>query len=175
MAIRTNSYERSLEPIQVYRTVEHQMVHQGKTFMSDIDYGSSVGSAISNVLIRTNATTVHLRKVTGYNSAGTLTIKIFERPTLTSSGTGVPAICSNRHPEEINSNIAHIFSGAVASANGTLLTTHYNFGKADSGDLQNDGVPEYILAPNSNYMISIEHSGSTATVALSVAWYEWEH
>ncbi len=174
MVVRTNSYERSLEPIQVYRTIEHQMVHQGKTFVTDVDYGS-VGTAISNVLIRTNATTVHLRKIISYNSSGTLILKIFENPTLTSEGTGTAVICANRHPEEITTNRAFTYSGAVASANGTLLTTHYNFGKADSGDLQNDGVPEYILAPNSNYMVSVEHSGATATVALSVAWYEWEH
>jgi hypothetical protein len=150
------------------------MVHQGRTFVTDVDYGS-VGSAISNVLIRTNATTVHLRKIISYNSSGTLILKIFENPTLTSEGTGTAVICANRHPEEITTNRAFTYSGAVASANGTLLTTHYNFGKADSGDLQNDGVPEYILAPNSNYMVSVEHSGATATVALSVAWYEWEH
>ena len=174
MVVRTNSYERSLEPIQVYRTIEHQMVHQGRTFVTDVDYGS-VGSAISNVLIRTNATTVHLRKIISYNASGTLILKIFENPTLTSEGTGTAVICANRHPEEITTNRAFTYSGAVASANGTLLTTHYNFGKADSGDLQNDGVPEYILAPNSNYMVSVEHSGASGSVALSVAWYEWEH
>jgi len=174
MVVRTNSYERSLEPIQVYRTIEHQMVHQGRTFVTDVDYGS-VGAAISNVLIRTNATTVHLRKVIGYNAGGTLLIKIFENPTLTSDGTGLPVRCANRHPEEISTNRAFAYSAAVASANGTLLATIYNFGKSDSGDLQNDGVPEYILAPNSNYMISVEHSGASASVALSVAWYEWEH
>lgn len=174
MVVRTNSYERSLEPIQVYRTIEHQMVHQGRTFVTDVDYGS-VGSAISNVLIRTNATTVHLRKVISFCAGGELIVKLFENPTLTSNGTGISAVCANRHPEEIATNVAHIFSGAVASANGTLIATHYNFGKSDSGDLQNEGVPEFILAPNSNYMVSVEHSGASSHVAISVAWYEWEH
>jgi len=175
MAIRTNAYERSQEPIQVYRTIEHQMGHQGKTFIADIDYGASVGTAISNVLIRTNDATVHLRKVTSYCSGGQLIVKLFENPTLTTSGTGLSVICSNRHPEEITTNVAYAFTAAVASANGTLLATNYNFGKADSGDLQNEGVPEFILKPNANYMISVEHSGATSYVAMSVAWYEWEH
>jgi hypothetical protein len=174
MVVRTNAYERSLEPIQVFKTIEHQMGHQGKIFVSDVDYGS-VGTFISNVLIRTNRATVHLRKVISYSAGGELLVKLFENPTLSSDGTGISAICTNRHPEEITTNVAHIFSNAVASANGTLLSTHYNFGKSDSGDLQNDGVPEYILAPNSNYMVSVEHSGATGSVALSVAWYEWEH
>jgi hypothetical protein len=174
MTIRTNAYERSQEPIQVYRTIEHQMVHQGKTFLTDIDLGT-IGTAISNVLLRTNDATVHLRKVTSYCAGGTLTVKLFENPTLTVSGTGLSAICANRHPEEITTNVVHVFSGAVASANGTLIATNYNFAKADSGDLQNEGVPEFILKPNANYMISVEHGGASSAVAMSIAWYEWEH
>lgn len=174
MTIRTYAYERSQEPIQVYRTLEHQMGHQGKTFIAEADYGS-VGSFISNVLIRTSEYTTHLRKVISYSAGGTTIVKLFENPTLTSNGTGISVVCSNRHPEEITSNTTQIFSDAVASANGTLITTHYNFSKSDSGDLQNDGVPEFILAPNSNYMISVEHSGACSAVAISVAWYEWTH
>lgn len=173
--IRTNAYERSLEPIQVYRTLEHQMGHQGKTFLTEVDYGASVGAAVSNIVLRTNSATVHLRKVVSFCSGGTLIVKLFENPTLSSSGTGTSVICSNRHPEEINVNVAHTFSGAVASANGTLISTSYNFGKADSGDLQNEGVPEFILKPNANYMVSVEHSGASSYVAMSLAWYEWEH
>ena len=174
MTIRTNAYERSQEPIYIYRTIEHQMIHQGKTFISDVDYGT-IGTAISNILLRTNDVTVHFRKVSSYCAGGQLVVKVFENPTLTSNGTANPVVCANRHPEEISNNVAHIFSGAVASANGTLLATHYNFGKADSGDLQNEGVPELILKPNANYMISVEHSGASSYVAMSVAWYEWEH
>lgn len=57
MTIRTNTYERSLEPIQIYRSLEHQMVHEGRTYVVDVDYGS-IGSATNNIVLRTNNTTV---------------------------------------------------------------------------------------------------------------------
>ena len=167
--IRTNAYERDLEPIHVFRTIEHQMGHQGRTFVTDVDYGDSVGNLTSNILIKTNSSTVHLRKIVSFCSGGTLIVKLYEDPHITQNGTGTTVRCSNRHPEEITTNAVHCFSNAIASNGGTLLATNYNFGKSDSGDLQNEGVPEFILKPNANYMIQINHSGASSYVAMSLA------
>lgn len=174
MTIRTSSYERSQEPIIVQRTTEHQMVHEGKTFYLNIDYGA-IGAATNNVLIRTSNLVAHLRKVTSFNESGNHFVRVYEDPTIAVLGNAQTAICANRIIAERTSPQTLVYRDAAASTLGNLILTIYDFGKTGTGSHGDEAVPEIILDRNSNYFIQSSHFTPAGNVALAVAWYEFAH
>lgn len=175
MTIRTNTYERSLEPIQIQRQIEHQMVHEGKSFLVDISYGT-VGAAINNVVISTNnSAVVHLRGVFSFNESGNHIMTIYENPTITGIGNAQTVVAANRYSEEIKTSTISVYRDSVITDAGTPIKTIYDFAKTGTGSLQNDAIPEFILNKNSNYYIKSQHYTPSGNLALSVAWYEFAH
>ena len=174
MTIRTSSYERSQEPITVQRTTEHQMVHEGKTFYLNIDYGA-IGAATNNVLIRTGNNAVHLRRVASFNESGNHFIRVYEDPAVTSLGNAQTAVCANRIIAERTSPQTLVYRDSVASTIGNLISTVYDFGKTGTGSQGDDAVPELILDRNSNYFIQSSHFTPAGNVAMILAWYEFAH
>lgn len=175
MSIKTNVYERDFEPILIYRSLEHQMVHEGRSYLLDINY-NSVGAAINNVVISTGSdTVVHLRGVFSFNESGNHIITLYENPTISSLGNAQTAVNANRFIEEQRPNITNIYRDGVITNPGTPIKTIYDFAKTGTGSLQNDAIPEFILNKNSNYYIKSQHYTPAGNVALSIAWYEFEH
>ena len=175
MTIRTNAYERSLEPIQVQRSLEHQMVHEGRTYVVDVNYGS-IGSATNNIVFRTNnATVVHLRGLFSFNESGNHLITLYENPTITNLGNAQTIISVNRYTPEQRDSTVNVYRDSDITNPGTQIKIVYDFAKTGSGSLQNDAVPEFILNKNSNYYIKSQHYTPAGNVALSIAWYEFEH
>lgn len=174
MTVKTFTYERSLEPVYITRGVDHQFVHEGRVFYLEIDYGS-VGAATNNVVIKTGNNTVHLRRLQTFNETGNLFVRLYEDPTITSLGNAQTAICANRFIEERQTATAQLYRDGTASSLGTQIKTVYDFGKTGTGSLSSDAVPELILNKNSNYFIQAQHFTPAGNVALSIAWYEFEH
>lgn len=174
MTVKTFTYERAQEPVQIMRTVDHQFVHEGRVFYLEIDYGS-IGGATNNVVVKTGNNTVHLRKLQSFNEDGNLFVKLYENPTITSLGNAQTAICANRFVEERRTATSQLYRDGIASNLGTLLKTVYDFAKTGTGSLSSDAVPEIILDKNSNYFIQAQHFTPAGNVALSIAWYEFEH
>lgn len=174
MTIRTSSYERAQEPIRVYRTMEHQLVHEGRVFVSHIDLGV-VGSAINNVVIQTGDAVTHLRGLKEFNESGIHILTLYENPTITTIGTQQTVINVNRVADETKLPTTKVYKDSVITTPGTSLFLSYDFAKTGSGQLSNEGVPEYILDRNSNYYIRSQHFTPSGNVALSLAWYEFSH
>ena len=175
MTIRTNSYERSQEPIQIQRQIEHQMVHEGKSFIVDISYGT-VGAAINNVVISTNnSAVVHLRGLFSFNESGNHIITLYENPTITNLGNAQTVVAANRYTPETKPSTISVYRDSDITSPGTQLKIVYDFAKTGSGSLQNDAIPEFILNKNSNYYIKSQHYTPSGNLAISIGWYEYEH
>lgn len=174
MAVKTFTYERALEPVLINRTVDHQFVHEGRVFFLEIDYGS-IGAATNNVVIKTGNNVVHLRRLQSFNENGNLFVKLYENPTLSTIGNAQTTICANRFIEERRTATAQFYRDGVATNLGTLLKTVYDFGKTGTGSLASEAVPEIILDKNANYFIQAQHYTPSGNVAISLAWYEFEH
>ena len=174
MIIRTSSYERAQEPIRIYRTMEHQLVHEGRVFVSHIDLGV-VGSAINNVVIQTGDSVVHLRGLKEFNESGVHILTLSENPTITNIGTPQTIVNVNRVADETRLPDTKVYKDSVITDAGTPLYLSYDFAKTGSGQLSNEAVPEYILDRNSNYYLKSQHFTPSGNVALSLAWYEFNH
>lgn len=174
MTIKTKGYERAWEPVQIHRTLEHQMVHEGKVFVSNMDLGV-VGTAINNVIIQTGNQVAHLRGLTVFNESGKHVLSLYENPTIQTIGTAQTSVCVNRVVDETRTANTIVYRDGVVTAPGTLLSVAYDFAKTGLGGITNDAVPEYILDRNSNYYLKSDHVTPSGNLALSIAWYEFSH
>lgn len=174
MSIKTKIYERAWEPVQVYRSLEHQMVHEGKVFVTNMDLGV-VGTAVNNVIIQTGDQVAHLRGLTAFNESGKHVLTLYENPTIQTIGNAQTAICVNRVVDETRTANTLIFRDGVVTSPGTVLAVSYDYAKTGLGAVTNDAVPEYILDRNSNYYLKSDHTTPSGNLALSIAWYEFSH
>lgn len=174
MTIKTTSYERSFEPIQVSREIDHQMVHEGKVYFYEVELGE-IGNATNNLMLQTGSSVVHLRRIHSFNDAGTHVVKIYENPTIAFTGYAQTTVAANRFISETRTSTVTVYRNTSATNKGLLLKSLYDYAKTGTGSMTNEAVPELILNPGSNYFIQSQHYTPSGNVALSVAWYEFEH
>jgi len=150
--------------------VMHREIHEGNAFTAFISDLALADDASINIVL-TSTASVHLR-VEG-EVGGDSQFFMYEGPTLATGGTDFTPIALNR---EINSASATTVGiNAEYGATGTtILDRIIPAGTGIAGIAGSTGSDnEYILMPNTIYMIRIENEAGAAELAgITLNWYE---
>ena len=119
----------------------------------------------------TGSTPIHFHGFNLTSSAGPVTMRLIEAPTVSVAGTAVSAIQKNRSSTNVTSMV--VKQGATVSG-GTVLgirMIHAVGGGAHTEGGANAFSGEWILKPNTVYAITIE-AGTALTWSAVFHWYE---
>jgi len=161
--------DASVSGLQVINIMHHE-IHEGNAFTAFISDLALADDASINIVL-TSTASVHLR-VEG-EVGGDSQFFMYEAPTLATGGTDFTPIAFNR---EINSASATTVGiNAEYGATGTtILDRIIPAGTGIAGIAGSSGSDnEYILMPNTIYMIRIENeAGSAEPAGITIDWYE---
>ena len=158
---------------------EHFHIHQGRAF-SMVHLAEVAPETSYLVQINTGDKYVHLRHRNYSVERGEWILTIWEDATgLTPGPVEVPVFNKNRNSQEESS--VEIFGGSTGLNGGTIINQIYmNAGEQQlsSGTEMNCGEEEWILKPNSTYVVEWERlegfGMDSATIATRWFWYEVE-
>lgn len=146
----------------------HHRIHQGDAYNHSTVFTIGAGATVY-LLGKVGANPVHFNGFSLAADDGPITVSLFETPTITDDGTQISVINRNR----ISSHIPtfEVYTGPTIAADGDALFTFRNF--SDSGTTSADIMPEeWLLAPNTNYVIKLVNTGGAAAVSSNFFWYE---
>lgn len=163
--VSTSGYSISLE-------AEIFSIDQGREFRSQASV-SLPASSVFSILISTGSSPVSWSRSNPKPNTDSLRVLFYEDPTVSSNGTLLPKICSNR---VIKSNsLLSLYSGPVTTFLGTLISESYLPGSTGVGGSRSGGEissgNKWILPSNSKYLIQYANE-STATCYLWVG-FNW--
>ena len=150
----------------------HQQTHEGRFFSGGYYNGAVVNGASIDVLIQTDTKSPHLHMEC--SSVGDASARIYEGTTFSDAGSAVTMSNHNRTSTKT-------FVGTVTSMPTVTLTgTQVNGTTLLPGGTKNQATGtsfgsanEFILAPNTNYLIRLTNdSGSTTKMSISLQGYQ---
>lgn len=156
----------------------HYANHLGKTFHADHKFTTVASGSSVEMLVRVPSThDMHLGVMRTTVGAGDVDVYLFEGPTVTSPGTAVNTVCTNR--EVAAASEVDIYHTPTTTADGTEIhhqwihNTGTGTGLSDNGVGDSAAGEEWVLAPNTDYLLRItNNSGSTISIWQELLWYE---
>jgi len=160
--------------------IEHAQIHAGNGYSLSGKVATLANTATMQILARTGAIPVHWRAATMTVSDGDCDIYFYESPTITADGSLETSFNKNRL--STNTSTLDIYSTPTISANGTELEYGYipdasgggggGGGRSSGGEAQRVGG-EWILAPNTEYLVTVtNNSGGAISLGYTFFWYE---
>ncbi len=148
----------------------HLKIHDGEFFSHSNKHSVSSGNSFDILIKIPSNVTPHLRY--GYsveNAPGDLFL--YEAPTTTADGSQLVVRCVNRNSSNISG--VTIFSSPTVTDVGTILQYNFMSGSFFSGGSTESLIIEWILKPNTNYLIRYTNNSiGTSDLSHSVIWYE---
>jgi len=151
---------------QVLIDMLHHEVHEGGAFSASFMQSVLAGNNL-DVLIVTGANELHLRFRVAILKKP-MHVHLYEDTTVSANGTSVPIYNANRTSS--TTSTTSVYYGPSVTGVGTELELVY-LPKEDM--LGVTPLPEWILKPNSIYMLRVENaSGNDADIGIALTWYE---
>ena len=146
----------------------HEKIHDGKIFKSSHFFENVANNDTVRYLMRTGAKEVHIIIASFVEGEGEY--YLLENPTITGDGTPLDVI--NKKRSSANTALTTVFHSTIISAPGTVLqSTRGGIGSTVAKETRD--LLEWILAPNTDYLISIKNvAGMNKTVAFETQFYE---
>jgi len=170
--ILVDPHTGSIQVIQL----EHAKIHQGDAYAISGKETGLANAATAYIYAVTGASHIHWRAASVTTENGEVDIAFYEAPTVSANGTLVPSFNKNR--VSTNTSDLTVYAGPTVTDNGTLLETGWvpptgGVGShASGGEVERVGG-EWILLPNSSYLISItNNSGGAIDYSYTYFWYE---
>lgn len=149
--------------------VPHHEIHEGDMF-SACDAADVANGANRDILIVTGAKYTHMFAIV--MSEAETDVKIYEGTTASNNGTTIASYNRNRNSAKTPvTAITHTPTVAGGSEGTLLCTKHYGSGKSLGGE--NRGENEWILKPNTKYLIRINNATTSNNYqSTELMWYE---
>ena len=157
---------------------EHRLIHDGMVYVA-FDDQAALGAGLSyKYHFRTGSIPAHWKRSKLTVSSGPATLKGFEAPTGITGGAALSNINLNR----ISANTAGaVVTGGVSTTDdgspflgGFLIPDGGFFGGGQGGDTAL--VSEYVLAPNSDYLIVVTNDNGVAIdFSISMVFYDIDY
>lgn len=148
-------------------THPHNEIHKGEMFVY-CEVTDLAQDAQRDVLISTGDRYVHIVNTTVTEAEAEY--PFFEGVTASNNGTGVTAYNRNRNSLTTPTN-SLFHTPTISNTGTTLCMKHWGSGKGSGGD--DRGVNEWVLKPNTKYLIRITNFSQTANhTTIELEWYE---
>ena len=171
-----DSTERLTKAIRTIET-EHSYIHEG-IFFESYNKFTLAAAATRLVTMKTPAAKyLHYRPTNLTTSADKITVEFFEGATVTAA-TGTAAIPSNHNRNSALASGVTLLDAPTVTANGTKFAQVYIPGATGTGGTRSGasaGVSnsEWVLKPNTTYMIKVTNGSSGANdIQVNFQWYE---
>lgn len=153
--------------IPVVMEFAHHQVHEGETYQAVV---APVALANGNSLLFRIVvpTGVYPHMIAELDSTGETWWYLYESPTIT--GNGVAITAQNRNRNSLNAPGTVVYSGATASANGTLLSALIIGSGEKAGGNGRESL-EWLLKPTLTYLVVITAKNANS-IAMRFSWYE---
>ena len=151
---------------------EHHKIHQGLAWRAVHELDSLASGATSKFLIRVPAgVSPHLRSYRVNSTGNPVLIRLYEGATVTVVGTTVTPRNCKRSVSDTDGVL--IYTGATATADGTLLESSRVVGDRHAGSSDDPTIEEWNLKPSTDYLITVKNeSNGSVNVILNLFWYE---
>jgi hypothetical protein len=151
-------------------SLEHSKIHQGEGWEVSIESGNIGAGASLYILFRVNEGRPHLRSYGVTVSDSPVTIRLFEAPTVTATGTEQQP--RNRNRAESDQNGVQVFVGPTITADGTRLETDFlPPGGNKIGGSAGSFYEEWILNEDDYILKITNNSNNTITAVINAFWY----
>jgi len=167
----TNMLTDKLTNATITIELEHYMIHEGKMFSySIVDHNIGVNEWINVTMITPNTNKLIHLKFEGSNSLASDFI-FYENLINSTVGTRIYGFDKNRETNNTHSVILYL--GQTGSGKGLqLYNNHMQTGKGIGGIAKTDN--EWVLNPNTKYLIAIKSEVINNEATLLINWYEHE-
>lgn len=155
------------DAVQVIDT-EHRRVHLGFGFRCAKLYSVTAGATV-NLEIKTGSKFVHLKQSGLVADINVILSTVIESPVITDGTTPVPVLNTNRTSS--NASTVKVFSDPTSVSGGTTIDTELV--AAAKSNVQIPSAIEWLLKPNTTYVVQITNQGGTTSQVLArYFWYE---
>jgi hypothetical protein len=154
-------------------SAEHKRTHLGMAYRANNLY-SILNAGTAYLQFKTGAKTTHLKQLGIVVDLNTIVVSPIEAPVITNGTTVVTPYNANRTSS--NTSVATLFSNPSGISAGTTIDA--DLIPAATGGNREPGIMspadvEWMLKPNTNYVIQMTNQGSTTSqVSMKLLWYE---
>jgi hypothetical protein len=153
------------------------MIHDGFMFHVSGKVTGMIDTNVDDYLIIVGDEEMHLQKIGLTTERGNIDILAYEGTTVSDDGTALPSFNQNRQSALTPDGV--IYTGPTVTGVGTLVHTNWfpptatGTGLSAEGFVGESNGEEWILAPNTNYLIRItNNSGAEIDYRHEWQWYE---
>jgi len=154
--------------------IEHQRIHQGEMYVFSYDaYG--IGTASQYIYIDPNGKSMHFTSLTAALESGSITLELYENPTMVSNVATVVAVNANRFSSKTSDTF--LFSDNEISDNGTRLFSTGVYGAVGGGKagvVSDTSAFEIILNNTNTYLLRANVQSSAGDIVMNGWFYEPE-
>lgn len=157
---------------------EHSRIHDGYGFDCDIEF-TLIGTTPKYYHIKTGSDEIHLKDIVITTNKAEVKLYLFKNPTVTLNASPTEETIFNSDDDQINSSSMKIYNNSTVSADGTIRKVYYlsgstGVGHSSAGEASAYGVWEYILLPNTSYLIKIVRivTDGDTTGVFKIRYYE---
>ena len=165
--------QQSGSMVQVTRA--HERTHSGE-FFAIMTIASGVNSGETKRWLISTPITKSVRFSFTIAADAKSQIRFYEEPVVTVSGTSLNPYCTNRVIDTAPDVL--VFEDTTITSPGPLMLSVDTIGSAGGaahaavGGHSDMSISEWILKPNTNYLIEATANGDTANFALRASYYE---
>jgi hypothetical protein len=157
---------------------EHARIHEGFGFDCDIEFTLSTTNP-KYWHIETGASEVHLKDIVLSTNKPDIKMYVFKNPTVTKNASPTTETIFNSDDDETYNSDVNIYNNSTIVSEGLKRKVYYlagssGQGHSSAGEASAYGSWEYILNPNSNYLIKIVRivSDGDTTGVFKIRFYE---
>ena len=175
-----NAFVTAIERLTgAFRTIEteHAYIHEGIFFESYNKFTLAAGATKVITLKAAAGTYLHYRPTSLVTSADKVLIEFYEGATVTAA-TGAAVTTTNHNRNSALTSTTTLLDAPTVTANGTKFAQVYIPGATGTGGTRTGasaGVSnsEWVLKPNTAYMIKVTNSSSGSNdIQVNFQWYE---
>jgi hypothetical protein len=147
----------------------HGEIHYGRHFVSS---GQEVlGLAATKIFLITTPNSEVYTHITPpkLRSTGESNVAFYEEPTTSAAGSVVGMFNRNRNSDNVNASVLTV--APTVSNNGTKIFEQH-IGSGQNGQGESRGESEFVLKPNTKYLIIITSEAASNDVSWVIDWYE---
>jgi hypothetical protein len=159
---------------------EHARIHEGHGWDCDIEF-TLIGTTPNYYHIRTGEYEIHLKDIVITTNKPEIKLYLYKNPTVTLNGSPTQPTIFNSDDDETTTCSMRIYTNSTVVSEGTKRKTYYlsgstGQGHSSAGEASAYGVWEYILNPNTDYLIKIVRivADGDTTGVFKIRFYEEE-
>ena len=138
---------------------EHARIHEGHGFDVDIEF-TLTGTTPKYYHIATGSDEIHLKDIVITTNKPDIKLYLYKNPAVTLNATPTQETIFNSDDDSNNVTTLKIYNNSTVVADGTVRKVYYlsgssGVGHSSAGEASAYGVWEYILLPNTSYLIKI--------------------